>query len=302
MNGRTIQQELCAICHVPGHATITCPPGVDFPKFVQEQENMINSYYQNPRFDPHSNSYNPGFGAHPNFSWKNTQNEASQPPTTTLENMVRQLAISQQKLAARVGQIAEALSRREAEKFSSQTEINPNNREQAMAIIVCDEQQSVSNIEQDCHISSPRTTMSNGQSDIDKSAPPEKKKVDENKAAQLTEECSAISQKKLLPKLKDPESFTIPFCIANQNFEHALLDLGVSINLMSLSIFESLNIGALKKTSVSIQLADRSIRYPKRVLEDILVKVYGLIFPADFLMLDMRDCQDQGEELPLILG
>ncbi|XP_038687514.1 uncharacterized protein LOC119986894 [Tripterygium wilfordii] len=285
MNGRTIQQELCVICHVPGHATITCPQGVDFQSFQ----------------------------AHPNFSWKNTQNQAN-PPTTTLEDMVRQLAISQQKLEAQVGQIAEALSRREAKKFPSQTEINPNTREQAMAITVCDEQQSrvatdfgeQKAVDYNLKISvisnkivtyqakeQPRCTVMNGWSDPDKLAPPvrpyvppipfpghlrrnkeevqslqktnpkrdvepsavqEKNELDENKVVQLTEECSAISQTKLPPKLKDPGS-------------------------------------ALKKTSVGIQLADRSIRYPKGVLEDVLVKIHGLIFPADFLVLDMRDCQ-----------
>ncbi|XP_038679458.1 uncharacterized protein LOC119980735 [Tripterygium wilfordii] len=132
-----ISTKLDMLLAMNGHTT----QGVDFPKFVQEQANMMNSYNRNPRFDPYSNSYNPGFRAHPNFSWKNTQNQAN-PPTTTLEDMVRQLAINHQKLEAQVGQIAEALSQREAGKFPSQTEINPNHREHAMAITLCDEQQS----------------------------------------------------------------------------------------------------------------------------------------------------------------
>ena len=53
----------------------------------------------------------------------------------------------------------------------------------------------------------------------------------------LTEECSVILQRKLPQKLKDPCSFTIPYPIGNSIFERALCDLGVSINLMSLSIF-----------------------------------------------------------------
>ncbi|XP_038711492.1 uncharacterized protein LOC120005752 [Tripterygium wilfordii] len=81
----------------------------------------------------------------------------------------------------------------------------------------------------------------------------------------------------LSPKLKDPESFTIPCCIANKIFELVLLDMGASINLMSLSVCEFLNVGTLKETSVGIQLTDRSIRYPK-------------------------DCQGHGEEFPLIFG
>ena len=48
----------------------------------------------------------------------------------------------------------------------------------------------------------------------------------------LLEECSAILQKKLPPKLKDPGSFTTPCAIGNVVFERALCDLGASINLI----------------------------------------------------------------------
>ncbi|KAI5317403.1 hypothetical protein L3X38_037110 [Prunus dulcis] len=58
----------------------------------------------------------------------------------------------------------------------------------------------------------------------------------------------------------------------------------------------------LKRTSVSIQLVDRSIKYPKGVLEDVLVKVNELIFPADFLVLEMEEAPIPGKDLPLILG
>ena len=59
----------------------------------------------------------------------------------------------------------------------------------------------------------------------------------------LTEECNAILQRKLLQKLKDPGSFTIPGTIGNYIFEKDLCDLGASINLMPLSIFRRLRLG-----------------------------------------------------------
>ena len=43
-------------------------------------------------------------------------------------------------------------------------------------------------------------------------------------------------------------------------------------------IYDSLNLGPLKKTGVVIELADRSNVYPKRVLDDVLVQVDNLIF------------------------
>ncbi|XP_065623782.1 uncharacterized protein LOC136065049 [Quercus suber] len=96
------------------------------------------------------------------------------------------------------------------------------------------------------------------------------RKLEEHETVMLTEESSAILQKKLLPKLKDPGSFTIPCTIGKSYFDRALCDLG----------------------------ANRSIKYPRGVIENVLVKVDKFIFPADFMVLDM----DEDEELPLILG
>ncbi|KAM1940750.1 hypothetical protein ACFX13_028416 [Malus domestica] len=108
-------------------------------------------------------------------------------------------------------------------------------------------------------------------------------------------------QRKLPPKCKDPGSFTIPCVIGNTRFEHAMLDLGASINVMPYSVYASMNLGELKNDGVIIQLADCSNAYPKGVLEDILVQVDHLIFPADFYVLDMEDsCHSLPS--PLLLG
>ena len=114
----------------------------------------------------------------------------------------------------------------------------------------------------------------------------------------LSEQCSAIIQRKLPEKLKDPGSFTIPCSIGGHNIEKALCDLGASINLMPSSILRRLNIGDLTPTSISLQMADRSIALPRGILEDVLVKVDKFIFPVDFVVLDM----EEDREVPIILG
>ncbi|KAJ9169980.1 hypothetical protein P3X46_018117 [Hevea brasiliensis] len=68
-----------------------------------------------------------------------------------------------------------------------------------------------------------------------------------------------------------------------------MVDLGASINVMSNSVFQTLNLGPLKETSVIIQLADRSNPYPLGVVEDVLVHVEELIFLVDFYIMDMED-------------
>ncbi|KAK8950896.1 hypothetical protein KSP39_PZI004529 [Platanthera zijinensis] len=78
----------------------------------------------------------------------------------------------------------------------------------------------------------------------------------------------------------------------------ALCDLGASINLMPLSIYRKLGLGEISKTSITLQLADRTLAYPKGIVEDVLVKVDKFIFPADFVVLDM----EEDREVLIIVG
>ena len=125
-----------------------------------------------------------------------------------------------------------------------------------------------------------------------------KRKLKDDETVALTEECSAIILRKLPQKLRDPGSFTIPCAIGDIEVGRALCDLGASVNLMPLSILKRLEIMEVKPTMISLQLADRSIKRPYGVVEDLLVKVDKFIFPADFVVLDM----EVDEEIPLILG
>ncbi|CAN6566412.1 unnamed protein product [Malus baccata var. baccata] len=125
-----------------------------------------------------------------------------------------------------------------------------------------------------------------------------KKKLVDSEKVILTEQCSAVLLHKLPPKKKDPGSFTISCTIGNCDFSSALIDLGVSVNLMPYSVFKRLGEGELKPTSSIIQLADRSITYPRGVIEDVIVKVDNLYLPADFMVLDI----DEDLTTPIILG
>ncbi|KAM2671214.1 hypothetical protein EV1_007050 [Malus domestica] len=128
-----------------------------------------------------------------------------------------------------------------------------------------------------------------------------RKRMSTKEVVKVGENVSAILQRKLPPKCKDPGSFTIPCVIGNTRFESAMLDLGDSINVMPYSIYASMNLGALKNDGVIIQLADRSNAYPKGVLEYVLVQVNHLVFPADFYVLEM-DESDHAPSLPILLG
>ena len=75
-----------------------------------------------------------------------------------------------------------------------------------------------------------------------------------------------IIQRKLPEKIKDPGSFTSPCIIGEHTFDKALCDLGASINLMPLLVAKKLNLGEITPTTLSLQMADRSLTFPKGII------------------------------------
>ncbi|WZZ71975.1 hypothetical protein YC2023_083345 [Brassica napus] len=115
----------------------------------------------------------------------------------------------------------------------------------------------------------------------------------------LTHECSAIIQRLDVPrKLVDPGCFTLPCALGPMVFERCLCNLGASVSLMPLSIAKKLGFTQYKKCKLSLVLADRSVKIPVGILEDLPLMVGNFEIPTDFVLLEMgEEAQD-----PLILG
>ncbi|XP_058766949.1 uncharacterized protein LOC131640578 [Vicia villosa] len=111
-------------------------------------------------------------------------------------------------------------------------------------------------------------------------------------------ECHSISENKLAKKDKDPGSFSIPCFLGNHMIDKAFLDLGASVSLMPLAVCKRLKLGELQPTKMSLQLADRSVKYPMGILEDIPVKIGQLYIPTDFVVMDIKEDDD----IPILLG
>ncbi|GJY54884.1 reverse transcriptase domain-containing protein [Tanacetum coccineum] len=107
-----------------------------------------------------------------------------------------------------------------------------------------------------------------------------------------------IHMSKGYKKEGDPGSFTLLCLIRPMVVKNTLADLGASINLMPHSLFRRLGISKLKPTKMSIQLVDRSIKYPIGVGENLLVKVIKFILLVDFVLLEI----DEDELVPIIFG
>jgi hypothetical protein len=60
------------------------------------------------------------------------------------------------------------------------------------------------------------------------------------------------------------------------------------VNLLPYSVYQQLGLGEMKPTTVILQLADRSIKKPRVIIEDVIIKVHKFFFPVDFIFLDTK--------------
>ena len=81
-----------------------------------------------------------------------------------------------------------------------------------------------------------------------------------------------------------------------------MLDLGASVNLLPYSVYKKLGLGELKPTNITLSLADRSVKIPKRIVEDVLVKVNKFYYPVDFVVHDTEPIASGPNHVPIILG
>ncbi|KAJ4961447.1 hypothetical protein NE237_021357 [Protea cynaroides] len=198
--------------------------------------------------NPYSQSYNLGWRNHPNFSWRDHGNQGSsskpfnpsgfqprpqgvvqQPETkpswelaivklanVTLERIERmetkvdQLTTYNRNLEIQMGQLANAFNSRGQGNLPSKTEINP--KEQCKVITL----RSDALAQIPAYAKFLKEIMSN------------KWKLEDYETIALTDECSAVIQNKLPPKLRDPWSFSIPCTIGEVDFSRALCDLGMT--------------------------------------------------------------------------
>ena len=103
-------------------------------------------------------------------------------------------------------------------------------------------------------------------------------------------------------KYKDPGCPTILVNIGETCVEKVLLDLGASVKLLPYSVYKKLGLGELKTTTTTLSLANRSVKIPEGIVEDVLVKVDIFYYPMDFVVLDTEPVATLANYVPIILG
>ncbi|CAN6719967.1 unnamed protein product [Malus baccata var. baccata] len=282
-------QAACSICNMITHDFMSCPHKDVSPVFTAKQVNAFNNF-QRPRYDPYSNFYNPSLRDHPNLRWDKEQHTRAQfqqqvqqlaAPKATWEVAIEKLANTTtqeiQNLQATVknmekqmGQIALQVSGRAPSTFPSQTKPNPMGGADCKAVrVLCSGKR-----------------MKEDSGNVEKSA----NLKDSEQSLNSSENGADIVEDRI----------NLPLIDVIKNIpSYAKFFKDVCTKKKKLVDFEKrLGQGEIKLTSVILQLADRSVAYPRGIIEDLIIKVDNLYLPAYFVILDM----DEDMQTPIILG
>jgi len=129
-----------------------------------------------------------------------------------------------------------------------------------------------------------------------------KRKTNVPKKVFLATNISKILSNQIPVKYKDPNCPAISNTIGQTKINWALLDLGVSINLLPFSVFQQLRLGKLSLTQVTIQLADWSVKVPKGEVTDVPIQIGEFIYAVDFIVLDTQPVSHPRFQTLVILG
>ncbi|GKC32249.1 retrovirus-related pol polyprotein from transposon TNT 1-94 [Tanacetum coccineum] len=208
-------------------------------------------------------------------------------------------------LEIQIEQMSKALQERGFGSLPSSTETNPRDQVKSISTTIeadshsirriGSSQYAVSNVQNNTLLYKSRQTTVPFPSHLDNHY---NKEEEGNHGPKFTKAYGASYINNTIPqKEKDPRSFTLPCFINDLCFDNALVDLGASVSVMPLSTYLNLGLGELAHTRLTVELADRTVKYPKGIAENVLVGIGKFTFPTYFIILDMPE----DIKVPLIL-
>ncbi|XP_057250798.1 uncharacterized protein LOC104886473 [Beta vulgaris subsp. vulgaris] len=291
-----------------------------------EQAQFVSNFNRPPNNDPYSNTFNPGWRNHPNFSWRNqgqqNANVNSQIPPGFHQKQPQQEIRPSWELA--IEKLANATSERIEKLETKVDQIAISNRNVELQLGQNGKELSIikSTIKENEVANESEKEKENYEAEKEPEStplPPLRPYVPPIPFPQRLKQTKLDSEFEKFLKMFKQLHINIPFIDALMQIPSyskflkeimskkkklekyetiALSEECASVSLMPLSICKKLGLHNIKSTTVSLQLADRSIKYPIGILENVLIKVDKFIIPVDFIILDM----DEDVEVPIILG
>ncbi|XP_028956432.1 uncharacterized protein [Malus domestica] len=319
------------------HDFMSCPYKDVCPDFIAEQVNAFNNFqrprydpysnFYNPGWRDHPNlKWDKDQHSRPQFQQQVQQPAAPKAAwevaieklanTTTQE--IQNLQAAMKNMEKQMGQIALQVSEKAPGTFTSQTEPNPMGGADCKAVRFLRSGKSFDNRSENCVRHSQVASQPKTDSGIvekyanlkDSEQPLNSSENGADIVADCVYEPPMPYPERLKPKVKDQQltdfmkilskvQINLPLIDAIKNIpSYAKFLKDVCKKKKKLFDFEKrLGQGEIKPTSVILQLADRSVAYPRGIIKDLIIKVDNLYLPADFLILDM----DEDMQTPIIL-
>ncbi|KAK8586121.1 hypothetical protein V6N13_130645 [Hibiscus sabdariffa] len=304
--------RVCGICTMPDHPPDSCPT------LQEETANAVGNFPGPPQrpYNPYGNTYNPGWKDHPNFSYAQNQrpNQVSQqrpfqkqyqqPQKTSLESMIEKMVVSQEKMMV------------SQEKYQNQSESRIQEFEKQMSQLAQTTREKDAGKDKEEEPLQTKQDTSDPNASSSEVPPPfpsrlvnRDKEAEEKGILELFQKVEInMPLLEFIRRIPRYAKFLKDLCthkkrltgkekvnlgehvstVFQRNLPLKMKDQGASINVMPLSLYNSLSTKPWKETRVTIQLTDRLVIYPEGLLENVLVEVEDLIFPADFYVIKME--------------
>ncbi|KAL6338382.1 hypothetical protein AAG906_018753 [Vitis piasezkii] len=310
----------CTICQSCDHVVDECPTMPAVREMLGDQVNVVGQFRPNNSAS-YGNTYNSSWRNHPNFSWK-PRPPPYQPQGQTqainsqLHQKIENVESSQIKRMEGYGESSNLREVKAVITLRSGKEVdqplpNVGPDEELMSKIplikesnsqeekIGKKSASKSSIEEEPRIVIKEDMMKKHMPPPFPQALHGKKEI--KNSSEILEILRQVKSKSPV-KYKDPGCPTISVNIGGTHVEKALLDLGASVNLLPYSVYKQLGLGGLKPTTMTLSLADRSVKIPRGVIEDVLVQVDKFYYPVDFVVLDTDSTVKEENYVPIILG
>ncbi|KAL6313692.1 hypothetical protein AAG906_010110 [Vitis piasezkii] len=256
-----VQLKLCPNCQSYEHLVEECPATSTEREMYRDQANVVGQFRPNNNV-PYGNTYNSSWRNHPNFSWKARATQYQQPDPPSQQSSSIEQAITN---------LSKPIPEPHAEKEEMKKGKGMEDKESEISEEKKDSDSTMKTI--------PEKELLKEEMLKKSTSPPfpqalHGKKGIRNAAKILEDLCTikrglTVNKKAFLTEQVNPGSPTISVMIGGKVVEKALLDLGVSVNLLPYTVYKQLGLGELKPTTITLSLADRSVKIP-RGLEEIL--------------------------------
>ncbi|RVW73086.1 hypothetical protein CK203_058713 [Vitis vinifera] len=304
-----VQVKPCPICQSYEHLVEECPTIPAAREMFGEQANVIGQFKPNNNAS-YGNTYNSNWRNHPNFSWKPRAPQYTQPaqPSQQASNL-EQAIVNLSKVVEILLQIKNPSMLNSVKELTVLTNLNTVQEKGRFPSQPHQNPKGIHEVETHEGESSQvrdvkgLITLRSGKK-VELPTPKPHVKEEEKKETEKREEIKG--KKKDTSEGKVDHDSIVNAIQRNHDWGNcsgeSFVRLGSKCEFPTILYLQEIGLGELKPTSITLSLADRSVKIPMGIIEDVLVQVDNFYYLVDFVVLDTDPIFKETNYVPIILG